>query len=371
MASSDFLDHKDGQGIADGCADLDQDDNAGLSQCLWDGRLGLTLVQAYQPFCKQVSLADFLIISAEAIMMATRRQVDNAPPLDLKTTFKFGRRTAEDCKRDGVMLPDPEGNCNTVYREYLKQMGIDEHGASLLTGALCCYENPSSPECTSANSDGGAFFHHRGEHANNGEDWMITLRNAWAMATERGHAAELQPLQSCALPVVEEVPGLLSFDCSAEEHNWERGWSELKKGYCCKSSGMGCEEDFDCEAGKAKWERGWSLTKKYHCCKNTGFGCDELFDCGSGTDNWQRGWSGLKKSYCCKEAQIGCEPIPIAIDQIPRKFEDGEVVLNDAQPAATSNVPLVAAVAGGAGLGLFALRTLVGSRQGQQQVAAE
>jgi len=307
MASHDFLDHKDGQGGADGCADLDQEDNSGLSQCVYDGRLGLSLVQAYQPFCQQVSLADFLIIASEAIMMATRRRVEGAAALTFKTTFKFGRETAQACPRTGAMLPDPKGNCNDVNRVYLQQLGLDGREASLLAGALCCYENPNAQECTNPNSDGGAFFHHVAETRENGDNWMLTFRNAWTKATEVGHLGELHALESCNLAEEEEVSGLLSFDCSAEEPHWERGWSEIKKGFCCKSSGIGCEEDFDCEAGVLKWQRGWSLSKKYHCCKKTAISCEDLFDCGSGTHNWQRGWSGLKKSYCCGSVGIGCE----------------------------------------------------------------
>ena len=75
MAGHDFMDYKDGQGGADGCVDLTDADNSGLAECLHAGEFGISIADAYEDFCESVSLADFLVIAAEAVMTASREHV--------------------------------------------------------------------------------------------------------------------------------------------------------------------------------------------------------------------------------------------------------------------------------------------------------
>ena len=50
-------------------------DNSGLAECLHAGEFGISIADAYEDFCESVSLADFLVIAAEAVMTASREHV--------------------------------------------------------------------------------------------------------------------------------------------------------------------------------------------------------------------------------------------------------------------------------------------------------
>merc|ERR1712157_244020 len=43
--------------------------------------------------------------------------------------------------------------------------------------------------------------------------------------------------------------------------------------HCCKETGISCDDLFDCTSGLDNWQRGWSLLKKQYCCKSAGTGC--------------------------------------------------------------------------------------------------
>merc|ERR1719265_2281359 len=103
MAGHDFMDYDPatGTGGSDGCTDMDDPDNAGLAQCLHEGKFptwhGASINSVYAKHCQTVSLADFLVLAAEGIMVATRANVlvddPEAPGLEFKHNFKFGRTT--------------------------------------------------------------------------------------------------------------------------------------------------------------------------------------------------------------------------------------------------------------------------------------
>ncbi|CAE8653729.1 unnamed protein product [Polarella glacialis] len=77
------------------------------------------------------------------------------------------------------------------------------------------------------------------------------------------------------------------------------GWSSTKKGWCCDSYLVGCEEavsePFDCTAGFSNWQHGWSGGKQDWCCQHYQRGCvpvaaSEPYDCVAGYYNWNAGW---------------------------------------------------------------------------------
>merc|ERR1712176_1332617 len=123
------------------------------------------------------------------------------------------------------------------------------------------------------------------------------------------------------------------FDCGAGDWNWQNGWSEEKKTWCCQNQQRGCPGDpvplppasdpttsptsqpvadsYDCEAGFANWEDGWSEDKKNWCCQNkqtktcpgdpapagpsasdqlTTQTPTESYDCEESFDNYALGW---------------------------------------------------------------------------------
>ena len=132
------MDYKDGEGGADGCVDLTDVDNAGLAACLHEGEFGVSIDTAYQHFCESVSLADFLVIAAEAVMTASRQHVtaddSSRSAIDFKSAFKFGRTTAKTCEWAHGRLPNPEGSCAAVQESFVDRMGLTWGQAAALMG---------------------------------------------------------------------------------------------------------------------------------------------------------------------------------------------------------------------------------------------
>jgi len=74
----------------------------------------------YEKYCGQVSLADFLVIAGEAVMIRTATDFDAADPFKDKTLgdtfrdrFRYGRTTVEECAGTNLM-PDPEEGCSDL-----------------------------------------------------------------------------------------------------------------------------------------------------------------------------------------------------------------------------------------------------------------
>mmetsp|Transcript_81314 Transcript_81314/g.143462 ORF Transcript_81314/g.143462 Transcript_81314/m.143462 type:complete len:559 (+) Transcript_81314:101-1777(+) len=107
----------------------------------------------------------------------------------------------------------------------------------------------------------------------------------------------------------------VAFDCNAGYWNWEKGWSGVKKSYCCAHENKGCHASspaasYDCAAGLSNWQAGWSDGKKSWCCHHENKGCVNqvatTYDCNAALSNWQHAWSESKKSWCCQHQHKGC-----------------------------------------------------------------
>lgn len=134
MAGHDFMDFANGQGGSDACTDMEDPENAGLPACLASGEHGSSLQEVYQQFCTQVSLADFLVIAAEAVIASTRARAAGTASLDLRSIFRFGRRTASSCDFAVGRLPDPERGCTAVEETFVTRMGLTWTQAAALMG---------------------------------------------------------------------------------------------------------------------------------------------------------------------------------------------------------------------------------------------
>jgi hypothetical protein len=141
MAGHDFMDFDKATGLggADGCTNFNHPDNNGLLECMKTGDHGqpdATLMAAYQQHCGQVSVADFFVIAAEAVMMQTRTWATNgqAQELDFKSNFKYGRTTAASCPGADGRLPNPENGCNDVAKVFEGQLQLSRRGAVALMG---------------------------------------------------------------------------------------------------------------------------------------------------------------------------------------------------------------------------------------------
>ena len=130
LAAHDFMDF-DPRSVEsmgpDGCFDLDHPNNAGL-ETVWCEDCDLTLLHARR--YAHVSRADFWIASANAVMYRT--SLDNA--LDLRETFRWGRRDRDNCGGSGARLPTP-ARCSEVEEVFLDRMGLSWRETVALLGA--------------------------------------------------------------------------------------------------------------------------------------------------------------------------------------------------------------------------------------------
>jgi len=127
MAGHDFMDFVPNQGGgSDGCVDFDDVDNKGLKPCLVTGEFGKSLSTTYLPVCKDVSLADFFVIAAEAVMMETREHAGTGlgKLLDFRSRFQYGRTTSMSCPSAKGRLPNPEEGCAATERVFNRNMGL-------------------------------------------------------------------------------------------------------------------------------------------------------------------------------------------------------------------------------------------------------
>jgi len=143
MAGHDFMDFDpaegDGRSGSNACTQMDHTDNRGLKACLSDSEHGESLKHIYEGFCEHVSLADFLVIAAEAVMVVSREHVifeddPDAPQINFRSKFRYGRTTATSCTGAANRLPDPEDSCDAVSETFLKHMGMTKREAAALMG---------------------------------------------------------------------------------------------------------------------------------------------------------------------------------------------------------------------------------------------
>lgn len=146
MAGHDFMDFDGTRGGSDACTDMDAGDNKGLLPCLAHGEFGRSLQEVYGPVCGTVSLADFIVIAGEAVMVKTRKISQTTTPgrqsLDFTSgpfRFKFGRETrTESCEFVEALLPNPEDSCGAVQRVFVDNMGLGDrtHSGKTLKNSL-------------------------------------------------------------------------------------------------------------------------------------------------------------------------------------------------------------------------------------------
>jgi len=140
MAGHDFMDYNSETdfGGSDACLDMSHPDNAGLAACLYTGEeFGFSLNSVYQEWCSIVSLADFIVIGAEAVMDFTRNLYRNDFPaaarMNFRGRFRFGRTTATECEASYERLPHPEV-CDDVTRVFVNSLGLTWTQAAALMG---------------------------------------------------------------------------------------------------------------------------------------------------------------------------------------------------------------------------------------------
>lgn len=130
------------------------------------------------------------------------------------------------------------------------------------------------------------------------------------------------PPTSAAVHIAKNLPfdPASVFDCKAGLSKWEKGWSILKKKWCCKTDKVACDP-FDCDEDSSDWKSAWMPAKKEWCCSNRKVGCATTpgqattvasatapvtYACREGLAHWEQGWSQGKKDWCCAHEKLGC-----------------------------------------------------------------
>jgi len=140
LVGHDFMDFDPSTGLggADGCIDFADPDNMGLKGCLLDAiteadSVNVTLETMWQEWCTEVSVADFFVIVAEALIEATLPPAQRAPfGSAFENQFRFGRETMSTCNPG--LLPNPEHACDAVEDNFIKNLGLDWTTAAALMG---------------------------------------------------------------------------------------------------------------------------------------------------------------------------------------------------------------------------------------------
>ena len=103
------------KGGADGCINFEDPDNKGLPSCLT--KFGVNDI--LQEFKWKVSLADFVVIIAEAVIIRTSTTYNAFNPYQdgtigawLINGFRYGRTTSLTCDWNVGRMPNPEHGCH-------------------------------------------------------------------------------------------------------------------------------------------------------------------------------------------------------------------------------------------------------------------
>lgn len=117
LAGHDFMDYRENSsdvGGSDGCINFNDGDNKGLKSCL----LKYDIPGVYTKYKNDVSLADFVVIIAEAAMARANGSYNADAPFVEGTLankfmygFKYGRKTTESCEWTKGRMPNPEHGC--------------------------------------------------------------------------------------------------------------------------------------------------------------------------------------------------------------------------------------------------------------------
>mmetsp|Transcript_37803 Transcript_37803/g.87517 ORF Transcript_37803/g.87517 Transcript_37803/m.87517 type:complete len:867 (+) Transcript_37803:45-2645(+) len=117
--------------------------------------------------------------------------------------------------------------------------------------------------------------------------------------------------------VPDDVHPSAPYDCSAGVKNWQDGWSDGKKEWCCVKQKVGCPvtpapPKFDCHDGPDMNTSNWTDDRKEWCCKRYHRGCEEenftSYDCQTDSDVWESAWSLEQREWCCYTHQVACDP---------------------------------------------------------------
>lgn len=135
-------------GGSDGCINFDDADNTGLVSCVTESGL----LDVYDDYCEDVSLADFIVIAAEAVYGITA--ADDTFGDTLKNNFKYGRTTVDECDWNDGLMPNPELGCQGLNDIFVDNIYDGYDDAWALTAALSGAHTLGSAKIDNSGYDG-------------------------------------------------------------------------------------------------------------------------------------------------------------------------------------------------------------------------
>ena len=107
-------------------------------ECLYQGKHEILLRGAYKNHCSDVTVADFLVIAAEMVMVSSRdvglEENPSKPEIDFTKGFKLGRQTALECPGSAHQLPNPENVCAANEEPFVQNMELSWPETAALIG---------------------------------------------------------------------------------------------------------------------------------------------------------------------------------------------------------------------------------------------
>lgn len=141
FAGHDFMDYRTGagRGGSDACIDFTEADNAGLQNCLQEFKIA----DVFAKHCGSVSLADFIVIAAEAVMARTSTSYNAANPFaegtlarNFRDNFKYGRETSTTCEWSNGLMPSGNLGCENHESIFVKHIFAGKSDPWTLTAAI-------------------------------------------------------------------------------------------------------------------------------------------------------------------------------------------------------------------------------------------
>jgi len=131
LVAHDFMDYDRNNSThpfgPDGCFNATHPANRGIASIIWCTTCELTLL--YEQKYSHMSKADFWVAAANAVIRQT-----SLGALDLRSTYKWGRKDAASCPGAGSRIPNAAG-CGSVEGVFLTRMGLTWKDAVVLIGA--------------------------------------------------------------------------------------------------------------------------------------------------------------------------------------------------------------------------------------------
>lgn len=129
FAGHDLMDYrvhdKVNTGGSDGCMDFSTGDNAGLENGMRNGKIP----EAYEKHCGYISLADFTVIAAEAVMGRTSPTYNKENPFaegtllnTFRENFLAGRETTLECPWSVDRMPNPENGEDAMREVFVENV---------------------------------------------------------------------------------------------------------------------------------------------------------------------------------------------------------------------------------------------------------